>query len=111
MTFEARLGFLLFFFALWCFLGLLPWAVAAVISRGRGALPALPLALAAACAFGVFIPLIGLRDTAGFFISLPMALLGSALASAGGIWFARRIGGNEKAEGENEKGEQPFRIA
>ena len=53
MTTEARIAFVLFFFAVWCFLGLIGWAIAAVIVRGRGALPALPLALAAACAASV----------------------------------------------------------
>ncbi len=91
MTFEARLAFILFFFAVWCFLGLFPWAIAAVLSRGRGALLALPLALAGAAAAGVLVPLLGLRDTLGFLLSLPAALAGSALASAAGIAITRRL--------------------
>lgn len=91
MTPEARLVFVLFFFAVWCFLGLFPWAVAAVMARGRGALPALPLALGAASAAGVAVPLAGLDDAPGFFLSLATALLGGAIASAAGIRLARKL--------------------
>src|SRR3989304_2859398 len=56
MTFEARLLFVLFFFVIWCVLGLFPWALAAVLSRGRGALLAPPLALAGAAPAGVLVP-------------------------------------------------------
>lgn len=91
MTLEARLAFVLFFFALWCGLALIPWAVAAVLSRGRGALPALPLALAGGAAGGVLVPLLGLRDALGFLLSLPAALLAAALASAAGIALASRL--------------------
>jgi hypothetical protein len=88
---EARLAFILFFFLCWTIVGLVPWTVAAVASRGRGALVALPLALAAACAAGVFIPLIGLRDFTGFLISLAAAAVGGAAGAIGGIAFARRL--------------------
>ena len=91
MTSEARIAFVLFFFAVWCFLGLIAWAIAAVVVRGRGALPALPLALAAASAFGVAVPLLGARDLAGFFLSLITAAIGGLLGSAGGIALARRV--------------------
>ena len=91
VTLEARLAFILAFFAVWIILGLLPWTLAAVLTRGRGALPALPLALAGAAAGGVLIPLLGLRDTLGFLLSLPAALAGGALASAAGIALARRL--------------------
>jgi len=91
MTSEARLAFVLFFFAVWCFLGLITWAVAAVIARGRGALPALPLGLAAASAAGVAVPLAGLDDAAGFFLSIASALLAGAIASAAGIRLAQKL--------------------
>jgi hypothetical protein len=91
MTPEARLAFVLFFFAVWCFLGLVPWAVAAVVARGRGALPALPLALAAASAAGVAVPLVGLDDATGFFLSLGTALLAGAIAAVVGIRLAQRL--------------------
>jgi hypothetical protein len=91
MTTEARLAFVLFFFAVWCFLGLLSWATAATIARGRGALPALPLALATASVAGVAVPLLGARDLVGFFLSLLAAAIGGALGAVGGIALARRV--------------------
>jgi hypothetical protein len=91
VTPEARLAFVLFFFAVWCFLGLIAWAAAAVIGRGRGALPALPLALAAACAAGVAVPLAGLDDFAGFLISLATAFVAGAIASVVGMRLARKV--------------------
>ncbi len=89
VTVEARIAFLVFFFGLWCFLGLFPWAVGAVLTRGRGALPALPLALAGAAAAGVLVPLAGMRDALGFFLSLPAALAGSGLATTAVIRAGR----------------------
>jgi len=98
MTPEARLAFVIFFFAVWCFLGLITWVVAAVIARGRGALPALPLALAGAGVAGVAVPLAGLDDAAGFFLSLASALLAGAIASAAGIALARRLWPTQAAQ-------------
>lgn len=88
MTFEARLGFLLFFFLVWTILGLIPWAVVAVANRGRGAEWALPVAVVSACAAGVLVPTIGLRDFTGFVISWFTALAGSAAGSlaATAVW-------------------------
>lgn len=91
MTPEARLAFVVFFFAVWCFFGLISWAVAAVLARGRGALPALPLALAASCAAGVGVPLAGLDTFAAFLFSFATAFLAGAVASAVGIVVARRL--------------------
>ncbi len=91
VTFEARLAFILAFFALWCLLGLLPWAAAAVLTRGRDALPALPLALVAGGGGGVLLPALGLRDERGFLLSLLAAPIASALATALTIVLARRL--------------------
>jgi len=91
MTTEARGAFVLFFFAAWCFVGLIPWAIAAVATRGRGALAALPIALAAACAAGVAVPLIGLDNFRGFLVSLVTALLAAAVCSVAGIRVAQRL--------------------
>jgi hypothetical protein len=91
VTFEARLASILVFFAIWCIVGLMPWAIAAVITRGRGAFAALPLALAGACVFGVAVPLAGARDAAGFFLSLLTAAAGGTLGTIAGIGMARRI--------------------
>jgi hypothetical protein len=91
MTPEARVGFVLFFFAAWCFSGLMAWAIVAVVARGRGAFPALPIALGAACAAGVSVPLIGFDDFAGFLLSLVIAFLAGAVGSVAGIGIARRL--------------------
>jgi hypothetical protein len=91
MTPEARLAFLLFFFTVWCFLGLFAWCIGAIFARGRGALPALPMALAAACAFGVAVPIIGLDNAPGFFLSLAAAFLGGAIGAIVGIALALRL--------------------
>lgn len=91
MTFEARLAFVAFFLLCWCIVGLIPWALVAVWVRGRGALPALPLALASACAAGILVPLLGQRDARGYFLSLATALVGGAIGSAVGIAFSRRL--------------------
>jgi hypothetical protein len=91
MTAESRAAFVLFFFAVWCFVGLVPWAIAAVVARGRGALAALPVALAAACAAGVAIPLIGLDDFRGFLLGLVVAFTAAAVGSVAGIRIAQRL--------------------
>ncbi len=90
MTAEARIAFIVFFFAVWFFVGLLVWAVGAVIMQGRGALVALPGAISAACAAGVAVPLLGLDDATGFFVSLGTAAIGGAIGAAGGIAVAVR---------------------
>ncbi len=91
MTTEARLGFIALFFLVWCCLGLIPWAVAAVIARGRGALLALPLALLGAAASGVAVPLIGWQDATGLLVSLGAAVAGGALGAVAGVSIWRRL--------------------
>jgi hypothetical protein len=95
---EARLAFILFFFFCWLVVGMLPWVVTAVVVRGRGALPALPLALAGAGAAGVFVPVIGLRDFNGFLLSLFTALMGGTVGSIAGVAFDRYIQGMKPAK-------------
>jgi len=91
MTTEARTAFVLFFFAVWCCVGLVPWAIAAVVARGRGALAALPIALAASCAAGVAIPVIGLDNFRGFLLSLVVAFVAAAVGSVAGIRIFQRL--------------------
>ncbi len=91
MTFEARLAFLIFFFLCWTIVAFCPWIVTALYVRGRGAALALPLAVVAAWAAGVFVPLVGMRDVTGFFISLLAAFLAASAGSIAGIVFARRL--------------------
>ncbi len=92
MTPEARIGFVLLFFTIWCFLGLLGWAAVAVLRRGRGALLALPLALTGAAAAGVLVPVLGAQDAVGFFFSLITATVGGILGAAAGVIFSQRLG-------------------
>ena len=91
MTLEARIAFIVFFFAVWLFAGLLAWAAVAVLRRGRGALLALPLGLGAAAAAGVLVPVLGARDPAGFFASVVTATAGGILGSLAGVRFAERM--------------------
>ncbi len=91
MTFEARLAFLIFFFLSWTIVAIFPWIVTALYVRGRGAALALPLAVVAAWAAGVFVPLAGMRDVTGFFVSLLAAFLAASAGSIAGIAFARRL--------------------
>jgi hypothetical protein len=92
MTLEARIAFVVFFFAMWLFFGLLAWAAVAVLRRGRGALLALPLALSAAAAAGVLVPVLGWRDGYGFLFSIVTATAASLIASVGGAVLAARLG-------------------
>jgi len=89
VTVEARLAFLLFFFLVWGVLGLLPWVAAALWRRGRGVLLALPLAPLGGMGAGVLTPLLGADDARGFLLSLAMAFLGGALATAAGVFLER----------------------
>lgn len=91
MIWEARAASVLFFFLVWSLVGLFPWVASAIAVRGRGALLALPLAVAAACAAGVLVPALGQRDLTGFLVSLLTALLGGIAGSVGGIAFYRRL--------------------
>lgn len=92
MTFEARVAFVIFFFAVWLFFGLMAWAAVAVIKRGRGALPAFPLALAGAALGGVMVPLFGIQNGAGFALSLLTAIAGGFAGAFAGLTFASRMG-------------------
>ncbi|HUF52450.1 MAG TPA: hypothetical protein VMR52_01600 [Dehalococcoidia bacterium] len=91
MTLEARLAFIVFFFLCWTVMSLIPWAAVAVYVRGRGALLALPLAVLAAWAAGIAVPLLGWRDATGFFVSLGTAFIGGLAGAVAGVAFARRL--------------------
>lgn len=81
MTMWESLG-LLGILALWGALGLVPWSVALIAGRGRGALVALPFALAAGIGGGAFVPALVADDGLGFGVSLLTALAaGVALSS------------------------------
>ena len=99
MTFEARLAIVLLYFVLWGFLGLLPWTLAAVARRGRAVLPALPIAVAAACLAGVLVPIVGERDATGFLISIATAFAGGVAGTAAGVALSVRLAANDQSAG------------
>jgi len=94
VTFEARLIIVLLYFALWGFLGLLPWTFAAVARRGREVLPALPIAVAAAWLAGVLVPVVGERDATGFLVSIVTAFAGGVAGTAAGVALSIRLAAN-----------------
>lgn len=91
MTFEARVGFVIVFLLIWAVIGSIPWALAAIQMRGRGALPLLPIVILSAILAGIIVPLAGARDVTGFWLSLLTALLGAIIASVAGARFLRRL--------------------
>lgn len=91
MTVEARIAFVVFFFLCWTVMAILPWSAVAVYVRGRGGLLALPLAILAGWAAGVFIPLVGWRDVGGFFASLGTAFIAGLMGAVAGVVVARRL--------------------
>ena len=107
VTFEARLGFLVFFLIVWALIALIPWAIAAVLRRGEGAALALPLAVLAAWAAAILVPVVGLRDLTGFYLSLVAAALGSAAGTAAGLAIAGRLSRDEFAARHFEPGDLP----
>ena len=68
--------------AIWGALGLTPWCAVLIAGRGRGALVALPLALAAGVGGGALVPALGGKDGLGFGISLLTAMAAGAMPSA-----------------------------
>ena len=91
MTVEARVLFVVLFFAVWAFTGLVAWAAVAVLRRGDGAIFALPVSLAAACASGVALPLAGLDDATGLLLSVVTAMVGALFGYAFVLVLLRRL--------------------
>ncbi len=79
MALWETLG-LLSVLVLWGACGLLPWCVALIVARGRGALVALPLAAFAGMAGGLLVAALA-KDGAGFAVSLAAAMLAGAIAA------------------------------
>ena len=67
---------------LWGAFGLVPWSVALVVGRGRGAIVALPLAFVAGVAGGALTPALGGSGGLAFGISLLTATTAGAAVSA-----------------------------
>ena len=77
--------------ALWGTLGLVPWSVALIATRGRGALVTLPIAFAAGVGGGALVPALGAKDLLGLGISLGTAVVGGAIVSAGALQQTSRL--------------------
>ena len=67
--------------ALWGVCGLLPWCVALIAGRGRGALVALVLVPLAGMAGGALVAVFA-KDGAGFAVSVLAAMLAGAITTA-----------------------------
>lgn len=67
--------------SLWAACGLLPWSVALVLGRGRGAFTALPIAIVAGIVGGLVVATV-MKDWIGFGISLAGAMAASVAAIA-----------------------------
>lgn len=84
MLFDAI--FVSLFVAGWLFCGLLPWLGSSIATRGHAGLRFLPLCLFAAVAAGFAVPILGLTDTTGIWVSFVAAFAAPALLLA-----ARRL--------------------
>lgn len=93
MLFNAL--FLFLFFAAWCVLGVLAWIPLSLRRGAKGALFALPFALAGGAAGGAAVPLLGLDTGAGIGASMIAAACGGALLCWLGYraWDALDLGG------------------
>ena len=89
MMFWETLG-LLGILALWGAFGLVPWCVALVAGRGRGAIVALPLAFVAGMGGGALVPALGGSGGLAFGISLLTATVAGAAASMFAVRLAER---------------------
>jgi len=107
VTFEARLAIVLLYFALWGFLGLLPWTFAAVARRGRAVLPALPIAVAAAWVAGVLVPVVGERDSNGFLVSIVTAFAGGVAGTTAGVALSARLATSDDSAERAGGGDEP----
>jgi len=75
---------------LWAVLGAVSWLGSAVARRGRGALPALPLAGLGGLAGGLLVPALGRRDGIGLMVSVLAALVGGLVFAAAAGFRVRR---------------------
>jgi hypothetical protein len=67
--------FLTIFFAAWALCGFLPWFVLSVATRGNAGLRMLPLCVFAGIVAGPAVPLLGLDNGTGIWVSLVAALV------------------------------------
>jgi hypothetical protein len=67
--------FVSLFIAAWMALGLIPWVVTSVLTRGHAGMAYLPLCLLAGVAGGMLVPFLGFTGTGGIWLSMLAALL------------------------------------
>jgi hypothetical protein len=96
VTLWESLG-LLGVLVLWGACGLVPWCVALIAARGRGALPALPLAFVAGVGAGALTPALGGKDSLGFGISLLASVAAGAVVSVIVVRRAAKAAGRESS--------------
>ncbi len=73
MLFDAI--FLTIFFSAWALCGLVPWLVLSVKTRGEAGLGMLPLCIFAGIVAGPAVPLLGIDNATGIWVSLAAALV------------------------------------
>lgn len=74
--------FISLFVSAWLLLGLMPWLVLSVATRGNAGLGNLPLCMFAGLVGGLAVPLLGKDDLAGVWLSMAAAVLVPALLLA-----------------------------
>ena len=88
----------------WLIVGILPWLVVSVATRGDAGLANLPLCLLAAVVAGLLVPIVGLTDGTGLWLSFV-----AALVAPSGLMAARRLSlgalSNQAATAGSEQGE------
>jgi hypothetical protein len=79
------------FVGLWMALGVVPWLILSVVTRGNAGIGMLPLCMLAGVAGGMIVPFIGFTDVSGIWLSFvaafafPAALLAARRFAAGAI--------------------------
>jgi len=74
------------FVVTWSAIGIVPWLVVSVATRGHAGMAMLPLCILAALAGGMLVPFVGFTDASGIWLSFAAAL---ALSSV--TMLARRF--------------------
>jgi hypothetical protein len=81
--------FISLFVALWMTLGLIPWVVTSVLTRGHAGMVYLPLCLLAGVAGGMLVPFVGFTGVGGIWLSMTAGLLLPSM-----LMGARRLSAN-----------------
>lgn len=85
--------FVSLFVAAWLLLGLAPWLVVSVATRGNAGLANLSLCMFAGLVGGLAVPLLGKDDLAGIWISMAAALVAPSFLLAARRWSVGALAG------------------